>query len=74
MPLNRPASRIGRTCIGCRRADFVTQRMVLNPTGKPDRRTCIECRRADFVTRTDGALNRPASRIGRTWIETRGKT
>ncbi len=26
--------------------------------------TCIKRRRADFVTQTDGALNRPASRIG----------
>ncbi len=29
-------------------------------------RTSIKRRRADFVTRTDGALNRPASRIGST--------
>jgi Phage derived protein Gp49-like (DUF891) len=31
---------------------------------KKSQRTCIKHGRADFVTRTDGALIRPASRIG----------
>jgi hypothetical protein len=32
-------------CFKRRRANFVTRRMVLHPTGKPDRRTCATTRR-----------------------------
>jgi hypothetical protein len=45
----------------------------LDAWGDTDSCRLIQCnfikrRRADFVTRTDGALNRPASRIGRTCV------